>query len=354
MAAKPPLNLDIVTRAASGAEAILASDSRSPGNRPQNLSFQTRRGEGFSSGGATFMHDGRLDRADLQLLSDVAFVGHDGSVAFEGILNSVPRTFDPGGNTISPNWVGAMILAQDEPFSEVFVDRQFSGWGDMPLDRKAALATGAIDFGSLSWSSDAGGLVCALPNQALGAQTIAETWYTAPSGVTIAKASYVGTDTSLPAGWEAPKLYDAADDAAASVDANSATFDSTLRSLTLANARRLLFWREYSNGTASTPAAGASRRLSRIAVYGNHGITTRTNPTSGEPDGLYLSDIVVNVAQRFCPQLDTSGVEDNTTLIEQAVYEDTTRSTPGRTSTSTRSGSSRSGRTRRSTTARPT
>jgi hypothetical protein len=38
----------------------------------------------------------------------------------------------------------------------------------------------------------------ALPNQALGAQTIAQAWYIAPPGVTIAKVGYRGKTTSLP------------------------------------------------------------------------------------------------------------------------------------------------------------
>jgi hypothetical protein len=79
----------------------------------------------------------------------------------------------------------------------------------------------------------------------------------------------------------------------------------------------------YSNGTAATPAAGASLQFTKLAAYGNHGLTTHAGDTT-EPDGLYLSDILKNVAQRYCPLLNTSGVQDHTYVVQHCAFRDPT------------------------------
>jgi hypothetical protein len=100
------------------------------------------------------------------------------------------------------------------------------------------------------------------------------------------------------------------------------TLDGTLRSVTT-TAQRYAIHETYSHGTAATPAAGANLTFSKLAVYGNHGLTTRTGDTT-EPDGLYLSDILKNVAQRWCPLLDTSGVQDNPYVVQHCAFRDPT------------------------------
>jgi hypothetical protein len=216
-----------------------------------------------------------------------------------------------------------MAHAKDRKFTELYVDRDTSSWTEPLLVRKAAFA-GSNDFGSTSWSADSSGLVCPLPNQALGAQVIAETWYIAPSGVTVGKVMYVGTDSNLPAGYEAPKLYaNSATNGLGSSGDVAATFDSTLRTATPTIATRYVYWRHYANGTAATPAVGSNRRISAVGVYGNHGLTSRAIDSS-TPDGFYASDVIKNIVSRFCPKLNTAGVQDTTYVIPHLVFRERT------------------------------
>jgi hypothetical protein len=48
---------------------------------------------------------------------------------------------------------------------------------DAQRERKARSFAAAIDIGDFAWAAEQGGSRCALPNQALGAQTVAEAWY---------------------------------------------------------------------------------------------------------------------------------------------------------------------------------
>jgi hypothetical protein len=316
MATKPPIGLSVVLQAANGAEYVWTPDAPNPGRRPAGIGWRTERGSGFMDGSCVLPRDVRGDYLDLRLLNQGQFIGADGSVAYEGILNISPRSVDTGGHSITPTFIGPIALAQDEPFSEVYVDRAFSAWGDMSLNRKVALA--GIDISTLSWATE-GGLLAALPNQAVGGTANSEIWYQAPSGVNVETVAYLGTDTSMPAGWLAPTLFDAPTDDGTGGGSSAATFDGLLRVITLTTPRPFVFWRVYALGTAATPAAGANRRISQIAVYGTSGLTRHAK--GSDLAGLWLSDILTDIAERFVPQLDTSDVQENQTLIAQCRYE---------------------------------
>jgi hypothetical protein len=101
------------------------------------------------------------------------------------------------------------------------------------------------------------------------------------------------------------------------------TLDGTLRTVTLSPARRYLAIQEYSNGNAATPGAGAGARIDKLGVYGNHGVTLR-NGEPGEPEGVYASDAIRNIINRWCPQLDTSGVQDTSYVIQHLSFRDRT------------------------------
>jgi hypothetical protein len=319
MAVKPPIGLSAVLRAPNGAESLWDAHAPDPERRPSGMAWRTERGSGFMDGSCVLPRDVRGDYLDLRLLNEGRFVGADGSIAYEGILNIAPRSVDTGGHSITPTFIGPIALAQDTPFSEVYVDRAFASWGDMPLNRKVALTVAnSFDIATLSWATE-GALFAALPNQAVGGTANSEIWYEAPSGVNVETVAYVGTDTAMPAGWLTPTLYDAPADDGTGGGTSAATFDGLVRVITLTTPRPFVFWRVYALGTAATPAAGANRRISQIAVYGTSGLSRRSN--GSDLAGLWLSDILTDIANRFVPQLDTSGVRENTTLIEQCRYE---------------------------------
>jgi hypothetical protein len=294
--------------------------NEAPGSRPINLSYRSKIGEGFSDASLQLPRRIDLDYADLNLGDTVSIVGADGSIVYEGYVAAMPRELSDR-HVIGVTLTGWMAHAKDRQFQEIYVDRDVGQWGDMPIERKAAHLTGGNSLGDFSYAADMGGLVCAFPNQALGTFTNSEAWYAAPPSVTISRVGYRGKATSLPAGWT--QTFMAGDSRAAGSETYTPTLDDTLRSTSLTTARRYLAHTIASAGTAATPASGASVVLSKLAVYGSHGLTTHAGDST-EPDGLYLSDILKNVAQRYCPFLDTSGVQTNTYIVQHCAFRDPT------------------------------
>jgi hypothetical protein len=295
--------------------------NEAPGSRPINLSFRSKIGEGFSDASLQLPRRIDLDYPDLNLGDTVTIVGADGAIVYEGYVAAMPRELSDR-HVIGVTLTGWMAHAKDRMFQEIYVDRDIGQWGEMPFEEKARLTTGSVSIGDFTYAADQGGLVCGLPNQALGTQTIAQAWYQAPPGCTVASIGYRGKSTSLPVGWV--QEFVAGTARSLGTDIYVPTLDDTLRALTLTTAaRRYVAHWVWSSGTSSTPAAGASVQFSKLAAYGNHGLTTRTGDST-EPDGLYLSDILKNVAQRWCPLLDTSGVQDNPYVVQHCAFRDPT------------------------------
>jgi hypothetical protein len=327
-----PYRLSMTVQAANGQTWKWGPDSPDGRDVPQDIETTTSLPGGHGTCTSSLFRDIRIDYADNNVLDTVRLYGPGSREAtdgrksvFEGFMSSFPRQHG-AQFSIEPGAVGfAAALSFFPGFQRIYVDRSSGSWGDPPFNRKAGLAGLAIDFGSFSWSSDGGGLVCALPNQALGASVIAETWYQSPAGLNIGGFKYIGADTSLPASWEAPKLFIYADDALSAGENYALTLDSTLRSVTPTTARRYAFLREYSAGAAATPAAGANRRFSAVAVYGDHGITTRAIDAT-TPDGLYNCDIVADILAQTVPGVlnwttGTGGsIEPNNTIVPHLVF----------------------------------
>jgi hypothetical protein len=99
----------------------------------------------------------------------------------------------------------------------------------------------------------------------------------------------------------------------------------------------------------ATPAGADGARYaidwSKLALYGSHGLTLRQGDTA-EPLGVYASDVIKNIAARWCPLLDTSGVQDTSYVIQHLAFRDRTYPYDAfLESTSTTCGTSASGRT---------
>lgn len=263
-----------------------------------------------------------LPHPDEQLFADVHCYGVRGRTAWRGRMQQFPRTHGQGFG-VSPGAVGYSAHLRDDPsFQEIYVDRDFGQWQEPPLTRKVTLAGSSISFGDFSWQAGGGALVAALPNQALGAQTIGEVWYTMPPGLLVSGLMYVGAATGTLTGWQ--ERFVATDSETGSPsDLYPWNFNAALQTATLSTSRRYVHTQIYSNGTATTPSAGTNRRISTLAVYGGHGLTRRA--VSGDADGFYGSDVVADVVARAAPMLTyTTGVggsiEPTEYVIGQLAY----------------------------------
>jgi hypothetical protein len=277
---------------------------------------------------ATFRLSREWITSSPELLQGNALRIEDGLARlWSGRIEEVDRAVDSVEHVQVTCYGLGIRLKDDESYSRVWVDRDPAAWGDMPFNEKVAWSAVPAAFDQIGWASDDGGLVCALPTNnsaTIGGAShdvVAEAWYTMPTGLTVAKVQYIGTDTSLPASWLAPRLTICANDDSTTREDYSPTFDSTLRTVTASTPRRYAFWRHYSNGAAAVnPAAGSNRRVSKVAVYGNHGLTTRAIDSS-TPDGLYGGDMVSDIVSGVTG-ITAARIDAPTTVIPHAVQKD--------------------------------
>jgi hypothetical protein len=132
-----------------------------------------------------------------------------------------------------------------------------------------------------------------------------------------------GLDTSLPAGYEAAG-FGFEDSTTLSAARLPITLDNTIRYVIATTAPAYARWRSCSaNGTAATPAAGASRLFSKLAVYGNHGIGRYTGDTS-EPDGLRLSTSSSTSRAAGARASTLSGVQANPYVVQHLAFTERT------------------------------
>ena len=315
-----PLDLFVEVTTADGTRYRWDAN-QAPGSRPLNLSFHTKTGEGFSDASLQLARRIDQDYPDLNLGDTVTIVTADGGTVYEGYVAAMPRELSDR-HSIGVTLTGYMSHAKDRQFQEIYVDRDASQWGEVPLARRSALSTGLFSSGDFSYNSDPGGFSVALPNQALGTATLNETWYSAPPNATVSTIGYQGGTVTIPSGWV--HRFQATDNRdGSSPDVYSTTLDNALHVQSLTTPRQYVFHQLYSNGNSSTPAAGAGLSMTKIAAYGSHGLTRRTGDSS-EPDGLYLTDILKNVASRWCPLLNVSGVEDNPYVVQHCAFRDPT------------------------------
>jgi hypothetical protein len=313
-----PLDLFAEVTTASGTR-FKWDANQPPDSRLKNFRFATKIGEGFSDASGQLARRIDQDYPDLNLVDTVTFTGADGSVAYEGRVSSMPRDLSDS-HSIGVTLAGWMAHAKDRKFAEIYIDRDIGQWGGgIPIERQVADYVAGVSLSELSFTADQGGLACALPNQALGATVGTEAWYQAPPGCLIAQVTFQGAK-SVPAGWVVRLV--GTDDRSSATEVTTPTLDNTIRALAFSN-RRYVFAQVYANGSAATPAAGANARFSKLAVYGNHGLTLYQGDAA-EPSGVLASDVITDIAHRFCPKLDTSGVQATSYVIQHLAFRDQT------------------------------
>lgn len=309
-----------------------------PASRLRNLSFSTKIGEGFSLATGTLARRIDQDYPDLQLGAEVVITGADGTIVFEGRMAAMPRELGQT-HAISVTFVGHMIHAKDRKFSGLYVDRDLGAWRGMSAGRRSDLLTGnrmPLSDGQnrADPTNNEANVVTAIQGPwATGYKPVAEAWYDAGPGNFIGSIGYgwkIENSTTLDpavADWSWQVAVAATDrDTApnqstgnlrAAGPATGQTFDPTVE-------ERFAFLQLVNNATpGGADGQEYSIAWSKLAVYGTHGLTTHTGDPS-EPAGLYLTDILRDIAGRYCPELDVSGVEDFNYVVQHCTYRDRT------------------------------
>jgi hypothetical protein len=211
---------------------------------------------------------------------------------------------------------------------EVYVDRfGLDRWKNASLAHRLTLADlgqtldtdfqPQVDNGNLSFKG--------VSNKQIETASQGVLHWRGPTGTMAKSIAYVGRDRKInaPLDYDVPTLHAWNNDGVGmgSWDQYPLVFDDTLRiqSLTVAPRIFLGFRLRAARALNISPSNAAQRLIRQIAVYGNHGAPLRDNGT--EPRGVYASDVMRDVINRFCPMLNAGGVKDTQTVIDHLVFD---------------------------------
>jgi hypothetical protein len=326
----PPVALSVNLVDASGAVTRLGSEDTNPEDVPKGISFRTGR-DGFGDANLTLSR--RIDRdfIDVSLLDEVEFVGADGSTAYEGRIGAVPRSFD-GAHSVTLTCAGWIAHMKDRQFTEIYVDRDISQWQPPARRRQVALfaATTTQADGPQVMADAAGtpGLLLRHPDTwASPIRPCNEAWYDAGPSNQIDRIYYdvvnVGSASTADANWAFQVRMTNTDDGSSIIADTTDIWTSVpvVGPLTSTTAARYGF---FTFLYAATPGGANSFQYSvhirHPAVWGDHGL----NIYGTEPAGCRASDVMTNIVSRFCPKLNTTGVQTTDFPIPHLVFRDLT------------------------------
>ena len=316
-AQRPSIELHVEVETVDGGIHRWDAKDLTPGNRPLNVSWRTQRGDGFADGSLSLNRDILRDWPDLNLVDTVRIIGADGQVRYEGRNVNAGRESGDNGSQFAIQLAGWMSHAKDRRMREIYVDRDTSHFtGEIPTARRLALIAGGMKFrasGSVEATSQSAAPAVRLSHTRLNDtatyRSVIEAWYYA-NGIPIGSIAgdYLDKDSSTNAalsGWSVFALL-SSDDALSTYDASSALAGTTNPwSVAATTDRRYAVLQMLYMGTVGAYDGEWSAYLKNPYAVGTHGLAL-----SG--GGLTASQIIRDSAQRFCPQLDTSGIVDTT------------------------------------------
>lgn len=287
-------------------------------NIPTDLTFSTAIPGGFKDASCSLLRRLDQDYPDQDLFDNVEVYGAGGRTAWEGRSGQFPRSH-ADSYRITPGAVGWSAHLRDDPsFREIYVDRDASHWHEAPLARRIQLATSGFPQGKIPMVNADGGISWAFPNEALANSEATEAHYDTGPGLEFGRVGYRGRRQGSFADIEAATIYVSDSEAFGSFGSAPLTFDDTERRVDFSDYRRYGMVRA-AVAVPHTPAAGVLQTISKIAVWGNHSVVPRL--VTGDLDGVYGSDVVLDVVRRAAPLLTTS-IDLTIFAIPHLVYRD--------------------------------
>lgn len=329
-----PLELNVEVTTAAGSRFLLG-DNRSPTERLLSPVLTSEIGDGFKTAGGSLRRRYDIDYPDLNLVDTWTFTGADGSVAWEGRNAEMPRSLTDK-SVINVSLAGWMAHARDRPFREIYVDRDLSAWTGLSLGRQSVLLAGGFTPTDAASASDVVGATAGMVtgfdgSWATGFKPVSEAWYDAGAGLYAAKVAYswlnqnATTISAADTNWTW-FVGSSTDDRGTSTSATSnlrAAGPSSGTFTPTTPGQYAFLELVYNSAPGGADGAHFGIAWYNLAVYGAHGLPTYSDGT-GQPPGVLASDVIRDVASRFCPLLDTSGVKDTTFPIAHLVFKDLT------------------------------
>lgn len=316
-----PGRLGIEVTHSDGRTTRWAGDEPNAAYVPVNVDFGTSMPGGFKDSTLALSRVIDRDFPDLNLLDTLRIYGPGNETVWEGRTHGLPRRSGVEGGVVVQSVGWSAHLKDDPTFRAIYVDRGFTNWGQLTLAERVRRATAGEDLESASAAVE-DALVFTLQNQALGTKVSTGLFYRGVPGVSIASIQYQGASIAWPASWEAPAVFATDGEDFTAVTAYALTLDNALQSRVITTPRRNIALSAYSGGTASTPAAGAMRRYTKMAVYGDHGLTLQS--ITGDTAGVLVSDMLRHALADAAPLLDTTGIEATGYAVPHAAFRDPT------------------------------
>jgi hypothetical protein len=312
---RPPTRLAIDIETPGGRHARWALDERDPANVPAGLTFSTTMPGGFDQLSCTLARREDRDYPDLREFSTLTAYGAGGETAWQGRLETTPRT---SGDqlAITPGAVGWQAALDDDAAARmIYVDCDLTRWQPASVQRKLNMASiSSTDVDDPQTATD---YSTGFPSVVTGFQGPwgrahrAEAWYDAKE-IPIETLFYAWRRSDLvdPAdtNWDW-RAYLADDDIASAFDASASLRAAGPGSGSLSATTQTRMFALVPLAYAA--AGGTSDNYTlywQLAVVGNHGLTLHTpafTDFAGEP-GVLASDVVMHAVSTWAPALATS------------------------------------------------
>ena len=338
----PPTRLHVTIQSPDGTTAHRwGIDEPDAQNAPSAVTFSSTMPGGFEQASLTLPRQAAVDYPDLDEFSRVTIRGAGGEVAWQGRLETTPRT---SGDqlAISPGLTGYQAaLTDNQAAREIYIDCNLAQWQAVSVQRQLSLAAAAFTYQDPSTVPDAttGQPSVALTNTGpWTTAAISEAFYDA-HGLPIASLYYAWklnanvspADTNW--NWYA---YLANDDVAApgGLDSNgnlrAAGPGSGVLSATTATRRCGLVQFYYGAGPIGNDGVDYTVFWTYLGIVGRHGLTIRGTLGATGGIGVYASDVVAHAVVNYAPahpRIDAGGnstIEATNFLIPQLVFTDPT------------------------------
>jgi hypothetical protein len=318
---KPPLELHVEIETETGRTFRWDGDGPA-GDRPQDLQFKTRIGDGYAESGCTLRRNEQIVYPDLGKLATHRYIGLDGTIAYEGRGTRFPT----GQRQITAEAVGWMSHAKDRTCTFLGVDRDLSRWTGISAARRDGLTTagyGPQDTQTLGDGDSARIITAAQGAWSASSKPIVDAMYDAGPGLAIGDLYYQW--------WKGPNvdagdtlwtwrviLADTDTQTGAQIGANLRAAGPGSGTLVATSSTRRYAFVELLYDAGPAGSDNTSHDIAwRPVVYGYHGI-----PLAGpsDPKGLLASDVIKYLARTYAPLIDATDIQPTSLVLDQVVF----------------------------------
>lgn len=332
---RPPFRLHATIETPDGTTYRWGQDEPDPQNAPSGITFSSTMPGGFEQAGLTLPRKPEADYPDLAEFSKLTVRGAGGEVAWQGRIESTPRT-SGSQLAITPGAVGYQsALTDNNGAREIYIDCDLTQWGPDSVQRQINLISLSIDYTAPAVS----------PDPTAGAPSLATAITGAWSRSAVCEAMYDSQDIGLHRidyAWKKNANVNAADaNWSWSVQGwsdSEGTSSTTSGSLRATGPGTGTLFADQNFGIVQqleAVAAGSANLLyalywTYLAGSGRHGLTIRGTLTATGGLGVYASDVIAHAVGKYAPELATSDavgdstIEATSFIIPQLVFKEAT------------------------------